>query len=39
MHDDRVLVEQRIARILRERLRPAVHGETVHWRGGLARAG
>ena len=27
MHDDRVLVEQRIARILRERLRPAVHGE------------
>jgi len=29
MHDDRVLVEQRIARILRERLRPAVHGETV----------
>ncbi|MCO1658594.1 alpha-mannosidase [Pseudonocardia humida] len=27
MHDDRVLVEQRIARILRERLLPAVHGE------------
>ncbi|MFC4945288.1 alpha-mannosidase [Pseudonocardia sp. GCM10023141] len=29
MHDDRELVEQRIARILRERLIPAVHGETV----------
>jgi alpha-mannosidase len=29
MHDDRVLVEQRIERILRERLRPAVHGANV----------
>ncbi|MCU1663833.1 MAG: alpha-mannosidase, partial [Pseudonocardia sp.] len=28
MHDDRELVEQRIARILRERLRPAIYGET-----------
>ncbi len=27
MHDDRLLVEGRIARILRERLRPAIHGE------------
>src|SRR5690242_15998869 len=27
MHDDRLLVEQRIARILRDRLRPAIHGE------------
>ncbi len=26
MHDDRVLVESRIARILRERVRPAIHG-------------
>jgi alpha-mannosidase len=26
MHDDRVLIERRIERILRERLRPAVHG-------------
>src|SRR5882757_10880463 len=29
MHDDRVLVEQRIARILRERLIPAVHSEVL----------
>ena len=29
MHDDRVLIEQRIERILRERLRPAVHGQDV----------
>ncbi|TWF81096.1 alpha-mannosidase [Pseudonocardia hierapolitana] len=29
MHDDRVLIEQRIERILRERLRPAVHGANV----------
>ncbi|GAA0896663.1 alpha-mannosidase [Pseudonocardia zijingensis] len=29
MHDDRVLIERRIARILRERLRPAVHGADV----------
>ncbi|MDT7682603.1 MAG: alpha-mannosidase [Pseudonocardiales bacterium] len=29
MHDDRALVERRIARILRERLRPAVHGDAV----------
>ncbi|MDN5857769.1 MAG: glycosyl hydrolase-related protein [Pseudonocardia sp.] len=28
MHDDRTLVEARIDRILRERLRPAVYGET-----------
>jgi alpha-mannosidase len=28
MHDDRVLVEQRIARIMRERVLPAVYGET-----------
>ncbi|GAA5152939.1 glycoside hydrolase family 38 C-terminal domain-containing protein [Pseudonocardia eucalypti] len=28
MHDDRVLVERRIARILRERLHPAVYRET-----------
>jgi alpha-mannosidase len=29
MHDDRAVVERRIARILRERLHPAVYGETV----------
>ncbi|HLU59873.1 MAG TPA: glycoside hydrolase family 38 C-terminal domain-containing protein [Pseudonocardia sp.] len=29
MHDDRVLIERRIERILRERLRPAVHGADV----------
>jgi len=29
MHDDRAIVERRIARILRERLHPAVYGETV----------
>jgi alpha-mannosidase len=29
MHDDRVLIERRIERILRERLRPAVHGAAV----------
>ncbi|TQM45704.1 alpha-mannosidase [Pseudonocardia cypriaca] len=29
MHDDRVLIERRIERILRERLRPAVHGSAV----------
>jgi alpha-mannosidase len=29
MHDDRILVEQRIDRILRERVLPAVHGEAV----------
>jgi alpha-mannosidase len=29
MHDDRVLVEQRIQRILAERVLPAVHAETV----------
>jgi alpha-mannosidase len=29
MHDDRVLVEGRLDRVLRERLRPAVHGEAV----------
>ena len=28
MHDDRVHVERRVARMLRERLRPAVHGAT-----------
>lgn len=28
MHDDRTLVEARIDRILRERVRPAVHGAT-----------
>ncbi|MEJ3653580.1 glycoside hydrolase family 38 C-terminal domain-containing protein [Actinomycetes bacterium KLBMP 9759] len=28
MHDDRQLVEERIDRILRERIRPAVHGES-----------
>ena len=29
MHDDRVLIERRIERILRERLWPAVHGQDV----------
>jgi alpha-mannosidase len=29
MHDDRLLVERRLDRVLRERLRPAVHGEAV----------
>jgi alpha-mannosidase len=29
MHDDRVLIEQRIERIVRERLRPAIHGAAV----------
>jgi alpha-mannosidase len=29
MHDDRELVEQRIARILRERLHPAVYGASI----------
>jgi alpha-mannosidase len=29
MHDDRVLIERRVERILRERLRPAVHGTDV----------
>ena len=28
MHDDRVHVERRVDRMLRERLRPAVHGAT-----------
>ena len=29
MHDDRVLTEQRLTRVLRERIRPAVHGARV----------
>jgi alpha-mannosidase len=29
MHDDRVLTEQRLERVLRERIRPAVHGAAV----------
>ena len=29
MHDDRALVEGRIERVLRERVRPAVHGARV----------
>ncbi|MCG5218753.1 glycoside hydrolase family 38 N-terminal domain-containing protein [Streptosporangium soli] len=29
MHDDRVLVEGRLERVLRERIRPAVHGRAV----------
>jgi alpha-mannosidase len=29
MHDDRVLTEQRLERVLRERIRPAVHGAVV----------
>src|SRR5690348_6319761 len=29
MHDDRLLVEQRLERVLRERLRPAVHAVSV----------
>jgi alpha-mannosidase len=28
MHDDRLLTERRLARVLRERIRPAVHGAT-----------
>ena len=29
MHDDRLLTERRLDRVLRERIRPAVHGATV----------
>ena len=29
MHDDRVLTEQRLERVLRERIRPAIHGAAV----------
>jgi alpha-mannosidase len=29
MHDDRLLTERRLERVLRERIRPAVHGATV----------
>jgi alpha-mannosidase len=29
MHDDRILTEQRLERVLRERIRPSVHGEAV----------
>jgi alpha-mannosidase len=29
MHDDRILTEQRLERVLRERIRPAVHGAAV----------
>ena len=28
MHDDRLLTERRLNRVLRERIRPAVHGAT-----------
>src|SRR6201991_4768055 len=38
MHDDRVLVEQRIARILRERLIPAVHSEVLPLEVGVGHA-
>ncbi|HEX4250342.1 MAG TPA: glycoside hydrolase family 38 C-terminal domain-containing protein [Pseudonocardia sp.] len=38
MHDDRVLVEQRIARILRERLIPAVHSEVLPLEVGVWHA-
>lgn len=29
MRDDRLLIERRLDRVLRERLRPAVHGDAV----------
>lgn len=38
MHDDRVLIERRIERILRERLQPAVHGTDVPLEVGIWHA-